>query len=179
MSDQALSDLAVADRVPDGIALSEVADLDFSGPALAAARDMSLSDERFDPGVIEAAARRAVGAWAAAVDGQDDALLQTATPDAARELLHPDGPDGRHRVVVRGLRIEGITITHVDAAATPARVDVEVRLHGIRFLQDRDTADAVAGSDMRASRFTEHWTMALQDAGDPVPWRIAALSPAA
>jgi predicted lipid-binding transport protein (Tim44 family) len=178
MADRELTDLAVEDRLPDGFDLPEVADVDFDGSALAAARDMSLSDERFDPGVIEAAARRAVTAWAAAVDGDDDALLQVATPGAVAGLLHPDGDD-RHRLVVRGPRVESIHITRVDAAATPARVDVEVRLRGVRFVQDRDTADPVSGSDARATRFTEHWTMTLQDPGDATPWRIAGAVPIA
>ncbi|MEZ5081214.1 MAG: TIM44-like domain-containing protein [Thermoleophilia bacterium] len=62
MADQVLVDQAVADRIPDGMSIAEVADLDFSGSPLAAARDMALNDDRFDPGVIEVAARRAVAA---------------------------------------------------------------------------------------------------------------------
>ena len=40
--------------------------------------DLSLADARFAPDVLEAAARRAVAAWAEAVDGDDAALLEVA-----------------------------------------------------------------------------------------------------
>ena len=58
-------------RVPTDVKLAEVADLEFEGDARAAALDLSLADGRFAPDVLEVAARRAVAAWAEAVDGDD------------------------------------------------------------------------------------------------------------
>ena len=68
----------MADAVPTGTSVAEVADLDFSGDARAAANDLSLADGRFAPDVLEVAARRAVQAWAEAVDGPDDRLRALA-----------------------------------------------------------------------------------------------------
>ena len=45
---------------------------------------------------------------------------------------------------------------------------------GGRYLEDRDTAAVVAGSQSRAAKFTERWTLAL-DGPDEQPWRITAV----
>jgi len=74
MRDEALVEGAVAEAVPEGTKVAEVADLQFEGDARAAALDLSLADGRFAPDVLEVAARRAVAAWAEAVDGDDSAL---------------------------------------------------------------------------------------------------------
>jgi predicted lipid-binding transport protein (Tim44 family) len=49
---------------------------------------------------------------------------------------------------------------------------------GTRYLQNRDTAAVVSGSDRSATDFTERWTMALSGADDQ-PWRIAGVAGAA
>ncbi len=175
MRDEALVQGAVADAVPEGVSIAEVADLDFSGDARAAALDLSLADGRFSPDVLEIAARRAVAAWAEAIDGADDALLALARPAAAREMLHPGDPTKRTRLVVRGPTVRQIRILALDAAATPPTMTLEVDLEGRRYLEDRDTAAVVAGNQARATRFTEKWTLALE--GDAAqPWRIATVA---
>jgi len=174
MRDEALVEGAVADAVPDGTAISEVADLDFQGDARAAANDLSLADGRFAPDILEVAARRAVAAWAEAVDGEDSQLLALAHPDAAQQLLHPGDPSRRTRLVVRGLRVKQIRIVALDAAATPPTMTIEVDLEGRRYLEDRDSAAVVAGSQSRATSFTERWTLAL-DGDSAQPWRIASV----
>ena len=63
----------MADGLPPGFTTADLAEVDFSGDARARALDLSLADARFAPDVLEAAARRAVAAWAEAVDGDDDA----------------------------------------------------------------------------------------------------------
>ena len=60
MRDEALVEGAVADAVPEGTKIAEVADLQFEGDAQRAANDLSLADGRFAPDVLEIAARRAV-----------------------------------------------------------------------------------------------------------------------
>ena len=51
---------------------------------------------------------------------------------------------------------------------------LEVELSGRRYTEDRDTTAVLAGSQTRATRFTEHWTLALN--GDAtMPWRIVAV----
>ena len=174
MRDEALVQGAVQDRVPEGTKVAEVADLDFEGDGRAAALDLSLADGRFAPDVLEVAARRAVAAWADAVDGDDGPLLALSHPDAARELLHPGDPSGRTRLVVRGLDVRHISIVSLDAASEPATMTIDIELAGRRYLEDRDTAAVVAGSQSRAVTFTERWTLAL-DGPDDEPWRIAAV----
>ena len=97
MRDEALIEGAVQDAVPTGTNIAEVADLDFKGDAHAAALDLSLADGRFAPDVLEVTARRAVTAWAEAVDGDDARLRSIAHGQAVRELLHPGDPSGRTR----------------------------------------------------------------------------------
>jgi predicted lipid-binding transport protein (Tim44 family) len=174
MRDEALVEGAVQDAVPQGTKLTEVADLDFEGDARAAALDLSLADGRFAPDVLEVAARRAVAAWIDAVDGDDGSLLALADPAAARELLHPGDPTGRTRLVVRGLDVRRISIVSLDAASEPATITIDVELAGRRYLEDRDTAGVVAGSQTRETSFTEQWTLALNGPAEQ-PWRIAAV----
>jgi len=174
MHDEALVEGAVQEAVPEGTRLAEVADLDFAGDARAAALDLSLADGRFAPDVLEVAARRAVAAWVDAVDGDDGPLLAVARPDAARELLHPGDPSRRTRLVVRGLQLRRITIVSLDAASEPATMTIDVELSGRRYLEDRNTAAVVAGSQSRQTTFTERWTLGLDGAVDQ-PWQIVAV----
>jgi hypothetical protein len=155
MRDEALLEGAVADAVPEGTKIAEVADLHFEGDARAAANDLSLADGRFAPDVLEIAARRAVAGWTEAVDGDDAPLLAVAHPDAAHEMLYPGDPSGRTRLVVRGPRVRAIRIVGLDAAAEPPTMTIEVDLAGRRYMEDRDTAAVVSGSQSRETTFTE------------------------
>ncbi len=177
MRDEALIEGAVADAVPEGTQIAEVADLDYQGDARAAALDLSLADGRFAPDVLEVTARRAVAAWAEAVDGADAQLRGLAHPDAVRELLHPGDPSQRTRLVVRGPKVRRIRILALNAAAEPPTMSIEVELEGRRYLEDRYTTAVVAGSQTRATTFTERWTFAL-DGDAQQPWRIAAVGAA-
>jgi predicted lipid-binding transport protein (Tim44 family) len=175
LRDQALVEGAVADAVPADTKIAEVADLQYDGDAHAAALDLSLADGRFAPDVLEVAARRAVEGWARAIDGDDDALLAVATPEATRELLYAGDTSGRIRVVVRGPVVNRIRVVHLDAGAEPPTMTVEVDLSGRRYIQNRDTAAVLAGSQTRKTSFTERWTLSLTD--DPAqPWRITSVA---
>ena len=157
---------------PDGTKIAEVADLDFHGDAHAAALDLSLADGRFAPDVLEVTARRAVAAWAEAVDGDEARLGRRARPGGT-ELLHPGDrrthPARRPRPEVKKIRIAGL-----DAAAQPPTMTVEVDIEGRRYIEDRDTTAVLAGSQSRATKFTEHWTFAL-DGDSRQPWLIAGV----
>jgi predicted lipid-binding transport protein (Tim44 family) len=178
MRDEALVEGAVAEAVPDGTQIAEIADLQFEGSAHAAANDLSLADGRFAPDVLEVAARRAVAAWAEAVDGSDNALRAIAHPNAVSELLHPSDPSEQTRLVVRGPQVRQIRILALDAAAQPPTMTIEVDLTGRRYIEERDTARVLSGSQSRATNFTERWTLAL-DGDESQPWRIASVgSPA-
>jgi predicted lipid-binding transport protein (Tim44 family) len=174
MRDEALVEGAVADAVPEGVKIAEVADLSYEGDAHAAAMDLSLADGRFAPDVLEVTARRAIDAWAQAVDGDDTRLQALATSRAADELLYA-GDSTRHtRVVVRGPQVARIRIVGLDAAAEPATMMVEVDLTGRRYIENRDTTAVVAGSRSKATSFTERWTFSLTD-DEAQPWRITAV----
>jgi predicted lipid-binding transport protein (Tim44 family) len=174
LKDEALVEGAVADAVPESTNIAELADLDFDGDARAAANDLSLVDGRFAPDILEVAARRAVAAWAEAVDGEDTQLNAIARPDAVQQLLHPGDSSQQTRLVVRGPHVKQIRIKALDPTASPPTMSIEVDLEGRRYIEDRDTAAILSGSQSRATSFTEYWTLAL-DGGDKQPWRIAAL----
>jgi predicted lipid-binding transport protein (Tim44 family) len=174
MRDEALVAGAAADAVPQDTNIAELADLDFQGDARAAANDLSLVDGRFAPDILEVAARRAVQAWAEAVDGDDAKLNAIARPDAVQELLHPGDASQQTRLVVRGPRVKQIRIVALDAAAMPPTMTIEVDLEGRRYVEDRDTAAIRSGSQSRATSFTEYWTLAL-DGDEAQPWRIVGV----
>lgn len=170
LRDEALVEQAVADAVPS---VAEIADLDFQGDARAQALDLSLADGRFSPDVLEAAARRAAGAWAQAVDGDDGPLRTLAHPGAIDSLLHPGDPSGRTRLVVRGPKLKRIAIVALNPATDPPTLTMDVEFRGRRYVEDRDTTAVLAGSREREVTFRERWTLALD--GDPgEPWRIVA-----
>jgi predicted lipid-binding transport protein (Tim44 family) len=175
LEDEALTELAVADALPEGFTTADLAEVEFEGDARARALDLSLADARFAPDVLEAAARTAVSAWAEAVDGDDAALERVASPEAVSELLYGGDASRRTRLVVRGPRVKRIQIAAVDVERGPATMTVELELGGNRYVEDRDTTSVVSGSKDGATTFTERWTLAL-DGPDDAPWRIVRTS---
>jgi predicted lipid-binding transport protein (Tim44 family) len=168
LRDASVTELASADAVP-AAALAEVTPVDMDGDARTAALDLSLVDGRFAPDVLEVAARRAVEAWAEAVDGDDAALESIADPAAVAALLYPGDPSRRTRLVVRGPRVETLRITGL----AERTMTVEARLRGRRYREDRDTLALLDGSRDRETSFDVRWTLRLGD--DPEsPWRIVA-----
>lgn len=175
MQDASIVEVAAADKLPDGVSTAEVADLDYAGAARAAALDLSLADGRWAPDVLEASVRRAVAAWAAAVDGADRDLLDVATPEAADELLHPGDRSGKTRLVIRGPRVRRLEVVALDPAAVPPTMTVEVEVHGRRYVEDRDTAAVLSGSKSRPATVVERWTLALAGPDDR-PWQVVGVA---
>jgi predicted lipid-binding transport protein (Tim44 family) len=171
LEDEAVTELAVADALPEGFTTADLAQVDFAGDARARALDLSVADGRFAPGVLEAAARRAVAAWAEAVDGDDAALEAVASPDTVGELLYAGDAGRTTRLVVRGPRVKRIQIESVQVEQVPATMIVAVELGGSRYVEDRDTTTVLSGSKDGATTFTERWTLAL-DGSPEAPWRI-------
>ena len=171
LEDESLTELAVADSLPEGFTTVDLAEVEFEGDARARALDLSLADARFGPDVLEAAARTAVSAWAEAVDGDDAALERVAAPEAVGELLYGGDRARKTRLVVRGPRVKRIQIAAVQVEQEPATMTVDVELGGRRYVEDRDTAAVLSGSKDSATTFTERWTLALDGPGD-APWRI-------
>jgi predicted lipid-binding transport protein (Tim44 family) len=171
LQERSLVEQAAADKLPEGVRVAEVAPAEFSGEARAAALDLSLVDGRFAPDVLAAEVRRAVEAWAEAVDGSDEDLHRLASAEAARQLLHPGDPSERTRLVVRGPSVRSLRIAVLDAHSEPPTMTVELDVHGRRYIEDRDTAAVLSGSPSTASDAHERWTLAL-DGSDEYPWRI-------
>jgi predicted lipid-binding transport protein (Tim44 family) len=178
LGDESLTELAVADGLPEGFTTSDLAELEFSGDAQARALDLSLADARFMPALLEAAARRAVAAWAEAVDGSDDALLAVASPEAVQALLYGGDASRRTRLVVRGAGVRRIQIASLQVEREPATMTIVVEVGGRRYVEDRDTAAVLSGSKESATTFTETWTLAL-DGPDDAPWRLVSAAGAA
>ena len=173
LADEALTELAVADALPEGFTTADLAEVEFEGDARARALDLSVADARFGPDVLEAAARTAVGAWGEAVDGEDEPLERVASADAVADLLYGGDATRTTRLVVRGPRVKRIRIAAVQVEQEPATMTIDVELGGRRYVEDRDTAAVVSGSKDSATTFGERWTLAL-DGPDDAPWRIVA-----
>ena len=171
IADEALTELAAEDKLPEGFTTADLAELDFPEDARAHALDLSLADGRFAPDVLEASARRAVSAWAEAVDGGDAPLEAVASEAAVGRLLYQGDASRTTRLVVRGPRVRRIRIAEVRVDRTPATMTIEVELGGRRYRENRDTAAVVEGSRDAATTFVERWTLAL-DGPDDAPWRI-------
>ena len=169
LRDESLTELAAADGLPPGFTTADLAEVDFDGDARARALDLSLADARFAPDVLEAAARRAVAAWAEAVDGSDAALAEVAVPEAMAELLYGGDESRKTRLVVRGAGVRRIRIAGVDVGSEPATMTVDVEVAGRRYIEDRDTAAVVSGSKDRGSSWTERWTLDLGGTAE-TPW---------
>ena len=171
ISDEALTEVSVADGLPEGFTTADLAVVDFEGDARQHALDLSLADARFAPDLLEAAARRAVSAWAEAVDGEDAQLEAVASPEAVRQLLYGGDASGRTRLVVRGPAVKRIQIGAVQVETQPATMTIEVEVGGRRYVEDRDTAAVLSGDKDSAATFTERWTLAL-DGPETAPWRL-------
>jgi predicted lipid-binding transport protein (Tim44 family) len=172
LADESLTELAVADGLPPGFTTADLAVVSFDGTAREQALDLSLADARFAPDVLEAAARRAVAAWAEAVDGDDAALFSIASPEAVSQLLYGGDTSQKTRLVVRGPRVRAIRIVAVDVEHEPARMTIEVEMGGRRYVEDRDTAAVVGGEKERELTFREAWTFALNGSAS-APWLVS------
>jgi predicted lipid-binding transport protein (Tim44 family) len=175
LADESLTELAVADGLPPGFTTADLAVVSFDGTAREQALDLSLADARFAPDVLEAAARRAVAAWAEAVDGDDAALEEVASPEAISQLLYAGDTSRKTRLVVRGPRVRAIRIVAVDVEQQPATMTIEVETGGRRYVEDRDTAAVVEGSRSGTTTFRERWAFCLDGTYDS-PWRLRSAS---
>jgi predicted lipid-binding transport protein (Tim44 family) len=68
--------------------------------------------------------------------------------------------------------VERVAVERLEAAADPPAMTVAVTVRGRRYVQQRDTAAIVAGSDAREQRFTVRWRLLL-DGPQDAPWRLA------
>jgi predicted lipid-binding transport protein (Tim44 family) len=166
--DEVVIDRGVEARAPEGTRLGELIDVDFADDALLTAKDLALVDGRMDPDVIEVAVRRTISAWAEAVDGEDDALLEVAPASVVEDLLRPEGP--KTRLVIRGATMKKATVTHL-RAEDPIQVAIDSEVTGVRYVEDRDTVVVVSGDKDRQVTFLERFVLQLDDDPDN-PWKL-------
>ena len=79
---------------------------------------------------------------------------------------------------MRGPELLRLAITALHLESEPLRMDVEARLRGRRYVEDRDTVAVLSGDKERAADFTERWTFAL-DGPAPGGWRLVGAGGAA
>jgi predicted lipid-binding transport protein (Tim44 family) len=174
LQEESLAEQAAGEKPPEGFTVADVATPQFTGTVRAAALDLSLVDGRFAPDLLAAEVKRAVTAWAGAIDGDRGELSELVSGSAAlRQLLHPGDPAEQTRLVVRGPHVRQLRILALDGQRTPAEMTVELEVQGYRYIEDRDTTAVVSGSPHTATVFREHWRLAL-DGDDAHPWRIAS-----
>jgi predicted lipid-binding transport protein (Tim44 family) len=173
LQEQSLAEQAASEKPAEGFTVADIATPEFAGGARAAALDLSLVDGRFAPDLLAAEVKRAVAAWAGAVDGDRAELAELSSPTALRELLHPGDPGEQTRLVVRGPQVRELRILALDAQRSPAEMTVELEVHGCRYIEDRDTTAVLSGNPHTPSVFREHWRLTL-DGDDAHPWRIVS-----
>lgn len=185
LSDRSRTELATASATDlDHAELVSLASTGFSDDARAAALDLALVDDRFSPDVLQIAVNRAVAAWATAIDGADDDLERLADADAVRVLLYGPDTTQRTRTVVRGPRVEDLTIDAVTGspgdddggvATATASMQVQVHYRARWYREDRETAAVLEGSKDHETERTDRWTFALTDDAEH-PWRLVAVA---
>jgi hypothetical protein len=147
------------------------APLEFDPAARATAKALAVTDSRFEPELIAAAVRRVVNAWAAAVEGDDKALVEFAYPGTRRSLLHPGEADGGERLFVRDLRVSQIRLTSLTPHADTALLNVALTCSGRRFVEDVTSGELVSGSRDDEMSFIEVWVLSLHGPA-PSSWHL-------
>ncbi len=153
-----------------GTDLGSLIDVDFDDDAELQARDLALVDGRIDPDVITVSVRRLVTAWAEAIDGDDGPMLEIAPRMVVDEILQPAGPSSR--LVVRGPRVREVVVRKI-LPEKPVCVIVDVRMEGVRYVEDRDTTVVISGDPRRRVAFVERFVLRLSDDDPTVPWRVS------
>jgi hypothetical protein len=174
LHDEAVIERGVAASVrPDRFAeVAGAVPLEFAGNTRMAALDLAQLDGRWAPDVLEVAARRAVLAWAEAVDGNHQPLIDIAGRHTTNALLYPES-HRRSRLVIRGPELKNLRIIHLEPAAKPPTMTVEATISAHRYIESRNTGAVLFGSKTRTDTFCEQWDLALTHHHE-TPWRIAS-----
>ena len=152
-------------------AMVQAADLELSAAAGQTIREAGHRDERLGPDRTGQAARRAVVAWALAVNGDNSALADLADADVASVLLHPARKPWQ---IAPGPAVTRIEIVSLDLAAVPPQLRIAFEFSGQRHYDDGSTPAGRA--DNRAEDETQFiGLLAMTLEGDPAqPWRLTA-----
>jgi hypothetical protein len=169
LKEQSLAELASAEKVPEGAALSDLVPAD--EPPSLALLDLSLVDGRFLPALIAAAVAHLVEAWEEASSGADAPLAATASKEASDALLHPSAGT---RMVVRDAELKSWRATGLELARRPPTVQVQVEVQAVRYVERAD-GRLLAGSADVSHLIVLAWVLELVDSKH-APWRLQATS---
>jgi predicted lipid-binding transport protein (Tim44 family) len=176
-ADDRLQDLATLERAAatavSPAKLAEIVPLEFTGDLRTAALDLAGFDGRYDPDVLEAAARQAVAAWAEAIDGNHEPLLALSNGPTVDGLLYPE-PDRSRRLVIRGPRLRTLRIVALEPNAKPPALTVEATVTARRYLENRANGAITEGTRKHDSTVSLLCDLRLTDTPE-MPWRIAAI----
>jgi hypothetical protein len=155
-------------------AMVQAAGLELSAAAGQTIRQAGHRDERLGPDSTGQAARRAVVAWALAVNGDNSALADLADAGVASVLLHPARKPWQ---LAPGPAVTRIEIVALDLAAGPPQLRITFEFSGQRHYYDHDDGSTPASrAGNRAedeTQFIGLLTMTLQG-GPAHPWRLTA-----
>ena len=172
LHDVAVTELAVADAVPDAV-VGELVDVDYAGDARVYRRWTSPSSTGASPPPC----------WRRRRGGRSRRGPRPSTARTPRSSAPPPprprtrcciraAPTPASWCAVRGCRPCG------SRSWTPTRSrrrwSSRPSCGGRRYLEDRDTAAVLEGSKERETAFTERWTLALAEDDPATPWRIVA-----
>jgi hypothetical protein len=158
----------------ESVGLVQAVSLEFYPAVAETMTEAGARDERFGADMVGRAVRRAVAAWARAVDG-DEAALAGMDPNSAYFLLHPPFKGWQVASGPRVTRIE-VTRLNTETRATqipvkgyetePPLVMVEFRFDGRRQFDDPVRAGGTAGDD---TIFAGRLELRLADSGS---WQL-------
>jgi hypothetical protein len=151
----------------DPAALVETASLEISAPVAETMQRAGAQDDRLGAEQATQAARRAVGAWVMAVNGDGAALAAMSEPDAAHWLLHPVW---KPWTVAPGPAVTQIGIWDLEADDDPPRLRVSFQFTGHRQFTDPDEAGRTADQE---TLFTGMTDLVLHGTG-PWPWQLSS-----
>ena len=173
---EAVMELAAQSGTHSAREMAELAELTMLEDAEAKLADLMLMDGRFAREPLEESVRRALRAWAEAVDGEDAQLIALAEPKACNALLYPSGPEGRIRRVVRGLSALSMEVVEVHGGDETPQVVVRVSAGGIHYVENRDTLALRSGSRDFPGSLSMEWSFSLRDSESEAPWQLSHVS---
>jgi hypothetical protein len=153
---------------PDPAALVETVGLEISAPVAEAMRSAGARDDRLGAEHVTRAARRAVGAWVMAVNGDGSALADLAQPDAAHWLLHPVWKPWQ---VAPGPAVTKIEIWDLAADDDPPQLRISFRFTGHQ--RPAEPGQASGAPAAQKTLFAGMIDLALQETG-PWPWQLSS-----
>lgn len=153
---------------PDPAALVETVGLEISAPVAEAMRSAGARDDRLAAEHVTRAARRAVGAWVMAVNGDGSALAALAQPDAAHWLMHPVWKPWQ---VAPGPAVTKIEIWDLAADDDPPQLRISFRFTGHQ--RPAEPGQASGAPAAQKTLFTGMIDLVLQETG-PWPWQLSS-----